>query len=57
MRLIPARAFLVFFALYVLGLYVVKAFGILGAVPPLFPVGLSRIWQETAQVLAIVCGA
>ena len=45
------------FALYVLGLYVVKAFGILGDAPSLFPVGLSRIWQETAQVLAIVCGA
>jgi hypothetical protein len=45
------------FALYVLGLYVVKAFGILGAVPPFFPVGLSCIWQETAQVLSIVGGA
>ena len=57
MRLIPAKAFLVMLALYMLGLYVVKAFVILGAVPPLFPVGLSRIWQETAQVLAIACGA
>ena len=57
MRLIPAKAFLVILALYMLGLYVVKAFVILGAVPPLFPSGLPRIWQETAQVLAIVCGA
>lgn len=57
MRLIPAKAFLVMLALYMLGLYVVKAFVILGAVPPLFPSGLPRIWQETAQVLAIVCGA
>jgi hypothetical protein len=56
-RLIPAKAFLVMLALYMLGRYVVKAFVILGAVPPLFPVGLSRIWQETAQVLAIACGA
>jgi hypothetical protein len=50
----PARALLVIFALYVLLFYVAKAFGILGDVPPLFPVGLSRVWQETAQVLP--CG-
>ena len=56
MRLIPARAFLVFFALYVLGFYVVKAFGIMSAVAPLSLLTIARVWQETAQGIAVTFG-
>lgn len=52
----PVRTFIVLIALYTVGLALVRAFGMLETGPFSLSVP-QRIWQETAQVLAIVCGA